>query len=304
MAYARIQHAGGAVPTTLSASITSGSVSLGLAQSNAWPDGVTGPFYLVIDPGLANEEKILATTRTALTLNSLTRGVDGTSAAAHASGAVIIHCFTATEADEANVVAHQTLGQVTAKGDLLVASGNQTLGKLTAGANDTVPIYDSTQATGLKAGQITANQIVAGTITPTQLAANSVTNAKIAPGAVGTTSLADGAVTSAKIADGTIATVDLADGLITAAKLAAAPAVSAGLFHAAGWSGTTDGSGNATIPHGAGFTPSICDITPILPHTAVPFLVSLDATNIVLKYTAITGSVAGISISGHFVVFP
>ena len=210
MSYERVQHAGGAIPTTLGSDITSGATSATLAAATGWPDGSTGPFYLVINPGGATEEKILATSRTTLTLNTLSRGVDGTSASAHVSGETIVHCFTAVEADEANVLVHATLGTYTAKGDESVATAANTLGKLAVGADDTVRIADSGQATGQKWDKIVAANITAATITTTELA----------DGAVTTAILADDSVTSAKIVDGSIATADLADGLVTTAKLA------------------------------------------------------------------------------------
>lgn len=306
MSYDRLQHSGGAVPTTLGGDITSGATTLNLVSSSGWPDGSIGPFYIVIDPGLPTEEKILATTRTALTLNALTRGADGTSASAHSGGAVVQHCFTAIEADEANVAANKTIGQVTTKGDLLAATGNQTLGRVAAGADNTLPVYDSAQAAGLKTSKIVAANITAGTITTTEIADGTIQAVDLAANAVTTSKILDGAVTSAKILDGTIATGDIADAAITAAKLAAAPAVSEPLFHAGTFSGSTDGGGNAVIATGAAFTPRIVTVTPISPLTAVPFLTTLGPApgQFTIRYTPISGSVAGISVAGHFVVYP
>lgn len=227
MAYSRIQHSGGAVPTTLSSDIVSGDTSLTLNASTGWPDGSIGPFYLVIDVGLANEEKILAAGRTTNTLTSLTRGVDGTSASDHAAGAAIVHCFTATEADEANVTANKTIGQVTTKGDLLAATGNQALARVAAGANNTVLVADSTQTAGLKYSQIVAANITAGTITTTEIADGTITG----------TDIATGTITSANITDGTIATADIASGAITTG-LVAANAITSALL-AAGAVGVT-----------------------------------------------------------------
>src|SRR6266705_4288606 len=113
MSYVRIEHAGGALSTTLATDITSGDTSLSLTAGSTWPTGGTGPFYLVIDPTLSSEEKILATARSTNSLTGLTRGVDGTAAAAHSAGAVIKHIFSAVEADEANQLVKQTLGSVT-----------------------------------------------------------------------------------------------------------------------------------------------------------------------------------------------
>jgi hypothetical protein len=104
----RRQHNGGAVQTTITVGIGSGDLSMTLAASTGWPDGSVGPFFAVLDRGLTTEEKILITSRSANTLTVTTRGVDGTTATTHASGAAIFPVWTAIEADEAN--AHSSTG--------------------------------------------------------------------------------------------------------------------------------------------------------------------------------------------------
>lgn len=105
MVVTRRDYAGGAVPTTITGSINSSALSIALTASTGWPAGVNGPFYVVIDRGLSTEEKILVASRTSLTLTvsgTGNRGVDGTTAQSHAAGAVIEHCSTAIDDDEAN----------------------------------------------------------------------------------------------------------------------------------------------------------------------------------------------------------
>jgi hypothetical protein len=104
----RRQHSGGAIQTTLSVGIGAGDLSITLAASTGWPDGSVGPFFAVLDRGLTSEEKILVTSRSANLLTLATRGVDGTTATTHASGAAIFPVWTAIEADEAN--AHSSTG--------------------------------------------------------------------------------------------------------------------------------------------------------------------------------------------------
>jgi hypothetical protein len=76
---------------------------------NNWPDGVIGPFFIVIDRDLSSEEKILCATKSGNTLTVYDdgvvngRGADGTSVTSHASGAFVEHVFTATDADQANL---------------------------------------------------------------------------------------------------------------------------------------------------------------------------------------------------------
>jgi len=88
---------------------STGDLTITCDDLTNWPTGTGGkPFYIVIDRGLANEEKILCTSRTGNTLavfnDGLTtgRGADDTSPVAHSNNAVVEHVFTATDADEAN----------------------------------------------------------------------------------------------------------------------------------------------------------------------------------------------------------
>jgi hypothetical protein len=100
---ARREYKGAATPTTITSTITNSATSLTITDSTNWP---TGSFSFVIDPGLAGEEKILATSRTGTTVNITTRGYDGTTAASHNAGAIIYPVPTAIDFDEAN--AHTT----------------------------------------------------------------------------------------------------------------------------------------------------------------------------------------------------
>jgi hypothetical protein len=157
MAYTRLSHAGGAVPTTLTAAITSGATTATIADATGWTTlGTAGPFYIVIyeltgtDPDTRiNEEKIQVTSISGTGLSGMTRAVDGTTAVAHASGSYVEHVFTAAEADEANATAAGTLGKVAAKGDVLTGSAAQTLVATTVGADNTVLIADSTKPGGV-----------------------------------------------------------------------------------------------------------------------------------------------------------
>ncbi len=101
----RRQFAGGAKETITTGTVaSSGAVSIAITDATGWPDASVGPFAVVIDPGTASEEKVLVTARVGLTLTvtAPNRGYDGTSAIAHATGAVIYHTFTAIDFDEAN----------------------------------------------------------------------------------------------------------------------------------------------------------------------------------------------------------
>lgn len=144
MAYARRDIRGGAVQTTISSGITNSDTTIAIAASTGWPDGSgTKPFYVVIDPGLSSEEKVLCASRTSLSLTVTTRGADGSTASSHASGAVIYPIISAVDIDEANYAVSQTVGTVTAAGDLLVASGTNAFTRLAKGSSSRVLAVDS-----------------------------------------------------------------------------------------------------------------------------------------------------------------
>ena len=102
MTLARMEHSGNASPTTLQIAINSAAASIVTVSGVGFPTGAVGTFVIVIDPDLANEEKILCSSRS---INTFTvapsgRGWDGTTAADHSSNAQIKHVFTANEADD------------------------------------------------------------------------------------------------------------------------------------------------------------------------------------------------------------
>lgn len=80
-----------AVDTTLAAGIGAGDLSLTVASATGWP---AAPFAAVLDPGAATEE-VVQVTVAAGTLWTITRGFDGTTAAAHALGVTVRHAAIA-----------------------------------------------------------------------------------------------------------------------------------------------------------------------------------------------------------------
>lgn len=106
----RREYKGAAAPSVLTTPLGASSANLIINCYNLsnWPD--TGrPFYVVIDRGLANEEKILCASRSGNTITVYDSGgvngraADETNISAHSINAVIEHVFTATDADEANL---------------------------------------------------------------------------------------------------------------------------------------------------------------------------------------------------------
>lgn len=146
MAYAtRRSYSGSSATCTLTSSISSGDTSATLTGTvTNWPATASGPFYMVIDPGLSNEEKVLVATRSTGSLSSITRGVDGTTAASHTAGAVCYPVFTAVDADQANAVA----ATLTTKGDVLATDGSA-LNRLAVGTNYQVLGADSAATNGV-----------------------------------------------------------------------------------------------------------------------------------------------------------
>jgi len=141
-AVTRRQYKGAAAQTTITNALASGDTSATLAATTGWPTG-TEPFFVVISPGTASEEKCSATISGSVL--TLTRAQDDTTAQSHASGATIYPVFTADDADEANFLA----SRYAAKGDLVAFNGT-TVAALAVGTNDYVLTADSTEATGLK----------------------------------------------------------------------------------------------------------------------------------------------------------
>lgn len=133
-AYARRGHAGGVSATTLSADITSGSTTISCASLATWTTVTTnGPGTATIDRGLSTEEVIEFTGVSGNSLTGVTRGVGGTTAAAHTSGAAVEHTSQKRDFDEANYTTAETVGKITTAGDVLVSDGANSLKRLAIG---------------------------------------------------------------------------------------------------------------------------------------------------------------------------
>lgn len=228
MAKTRRAYTGSSVSTTTSSNILStGTTSFTVNAVTNWPYG-SDPFYVVVEPGTASEEKILVSRTNSgdTTINVTTRGADGTSGVEHLSGSTIYPVFTAVDADEANELASMW----ESKGDI-VSYGSSTFARLPVGSDDEVLIAGSGETSGLKWGAVDTAQLAAGAVetakiddgavTTAKIANDAVTNAKIGAGAVDTTELANDAVTTAKIDASAVGTTELANGAVTNAKIGA-----------------------------------------------------------------------------------
>lgn len=240
MAYSRRSYKGAAVANSLGGSglaANATSISLSSAMSG-WSTSGT-PFFVVVDPGTAKEEKICVIYASSTTLTVVDpavtsswtasvngRGADDTTDRAHDTGAVIYPVFTATEANQANEI----VSKYTTNGDLVVhgSSGLKTIATGGSGNNNKVLIADSTVSDGgVKWATVGTDSITDSAITSGKIADGAIVNADInASAAIALSKLATGAlptditVASANIVNGTIVEADLADSAVTSAKIA------------------------------------------------------------------------------------
>jgi hypothetical protein len=119
--YTQNTYIGGATLATLGNNILNYDTTFTLNNvGSSWATlGSGGGFYLVIDFGNIYEEKVYVPSGTynyssgTITLSSISRGVDGTTAQQHTLGATVAPTLTAVDLQEANNLVAQTLGQVT-----------------------------------------------------------------------------------------------------------------------------------------------------------------------------------------------
>lgn len=150
----RREHKGAASPATLVTAVTATDTTVSISTTTGWPTGAVGSFFVVVDPGKANEEKIRCASLSAsvLAVAGSGRGVDGTSAATHQAGAQIYPVWTGVEADEANEHLAATAGVHGVVGSVVGTSDAQTLtGKTISGAANSISNIASTAVVGLDA---------------------------------------------------------------------------------------------------------------------------------------------------------
>ena len=202
---------GGAQTTVLTSGFTIGGAALSVANGTSFPDGSSGPFVVVVDRGLANEEKFLIDTTSgtsSVTFTIQQAGYDGTSAVNHSSGATVDHCLDAYTVEQAN----RYVNLQTTKGSLVTHTGTTTTSLVASGTNNLTLLTDSGVSNGIKWGQVPTAGIVDG----------AVTTAKITDANVIAAKLATDSVTTAKIVDSNVTTGKIADSNVTLAKLATA----------------------------------------------------------------------------------
>ena len=127
--------------TTVTSGITSSSTSVTVGATTGYPTSY--PFVLALDYNTAVEELVAVTNVSGLTL-TITRGYNGTSATAHATGAVVRHVITAQDMTDAQNHYAATTGTHGVSGTIVGNSDTQTL------TNKTID-YNSNTITNLPA---------------------------------------------------------------------------------------------------------------------------------------------------------
>ncbi len=229
--YIRKEFGGGAVRTQLNGAITAGTTTIAVLDGSTFPSG-TYPFVVVLDRGLATEEKVLLASRTGNNLTVSQRGYDGSASQSHASGAYVDHVLDAYTVEQSNAIATA----MTTQGDLVykTTTGENTLfSRLPIGTSG-YPMLST--GTAPSWGQVTAGGIAANAIDSSKIA-TSVAGAGLSGGAGtplavnvdattieisgDTLQVKDASITSAKITDGTIVNGDInASAAIVYSKLA------------------------------------------------------------------------------------
>lgn len=213
---------GAAADSVLSGDITATALGFTLAAGTgiSWPDGTAGPFFVVVDYDTSTTEKMHCTSRTGDTITVDVRGADGTTALTHSDQAKIRCCWTGTDAQEANRTAHETVGKITAKGDMQSGTGANTLHTTAVGADGTL-----LQALSTAPGGVEWSNAVSGLALTSPLVNNAILNAGSTIGGVsGTQIAADHATTAAN------ATAITANEASTVASLAALNALGAAML--------------------------------------------------------------------------
>ena len=222
MAKSRRSYKGAPVSNTLaSGGLAQGATTISLATAmSGWPTG-SAPFFVVVNPGTANEEKICVIYATTTTLTVVDeevtsgwsasangRGVDDTTDRVHAGGATIYPVFTALEANQANLLVstYANQGGIVYQGasnptQLAIGTAGQVL-KVNSGV--TAPEWGQVATAGIADDAVTTAKIDTGAVTATEIASNAVTTAKILDANVTTAKIADDSITSPKIAAPTL----------------------------------------------------------------------------------------------------
>ncbi len=145
------------VDTTLSATLGASATTATVVDATALLGGVTigagDTFTIAIDPDTQSEEICVITAVSSNTL-TITRALAGTTGIEHQSGATVRHVLTSLELTDFETVKTNSANYISktivnAKGDLIVATADDTVARVAVGTNGTILTADSTQASGV-----------------------------------------------------------------------------------------------------------------------------------------------------------
>lgn len=132
---ARRHYINNAATVTTTGSLTSGTLSVTVSSATSFP--ATFPWRALIDGGTASAELVDVTAAVGAVL-TITRGVDGTAAQAHAASATLSHVASAADYDEANNHVNSTTNVHGIAGAVVGTTDTQTLTNKTL----TAPVLD------------------------------------------------------------------------------------------------------------------------------------------------------------------
>ena len=145
-----------AVATALAADVNNVETSIQVSSLNGFP--AQAPFTIIVDQDQATEE-VMEVTNVASLVLTVARGIDGTSAVAHTTGAIVRHGVSARDFDEANSHVNNNSTDVhsqyvlkstaTTAGDLLVRDAS-TVTRLPVGTSGQVLTVDDSAAAKVK----------------------------------------------------------------------------------------------------------------------------------------------------------
>lgn len=175
-------------PTTLSASVSNASASIPVTATVGFP--VSFPFTIAVDYGTSLEELCTVTSQAGLNFN-VTRGVDGTSAAAHSVGAAVRHVSAARDFNSFYIHMGASSGVHGIVGNVVGDSDTQTLTNKTL----TNPTINGAALSGTLTGTPTFNGNVVFSGNPNFTGTPTFTNATFTNATITTAALSGGTIT-------------------------------------------------------------------------------------------------------------
>jgi hypothetical protein len=179
--------------TTLSAAFNIGDTTFTIADDGSaatWPTSTDYDFFVTIDAGTAQEERVLCSARSGrvVTVAASGRGKDSTGEKNHASGATVWPSWSAQDADEANVHIESTGYASYSKSVHGLGSGDGVVVGTDKSQTLTAKTLDSPTITGTITGT--------GVVSSTNILDGTIVNADIAAGAaIASTKISGTAVT-------------------------------------------------------------------------------------------------------------